>query len=77
MKEVVNSVSKKIFKASEQKRDYHVIQYLSALSDYSDNLFDYKENEQAYNKVIREAYRNISIRQAFTPFMLIMGDERA
>lgn len=47
------------------------------MSDYSDSLFDYKENEQNYNKVIREAYRNISIRQAYTPFMMIMGDERA
>ncbi len=77
MKDVVNCVSKKVFKAAESKRDYSVIQYLSALSDYSDSNFDYKENEQAYNKIIREAYKNLSVRQAFTPFMLIMGDERA
>ena len=75
LKDIADGVMKKATQSSIAGRDYQVLQYLSALSDFPDSCFDYKVNEQHVNKMIRDAYKNLSIRQAFTPFILIQGDD--
>jgi hypothetical protein len=75
LKDIADGVMKKATQSSIAGRDYQVLQYLSALSDFPDSCFDYKVNEQQINKMIRDAYKNLSIRQAFTPFILIQGDD--
>jgi hypothetical protein len=64
-------------KADAAGKDYPVIAYFSALSDYPDNCIDFKTNEAAVNKAIREAYKNMSVRLSFSHFIQILGDERA
>lgn len=53
------------------------MQYFSALSDYPDAAFDYEANEQKINKAIKESYKNVNVRQAYTPFYLVQADVRA
>lgn len=75
LKDIADGVIKKANNASSQGRDFQVLQYLSALSDYPDSVFDYKNNEQQINKMIRDALKNLNVRQAFTPFVTLQGDE--
>lgn len=77
LNEVTSNVMEQVQKQSEAGRHYQVLVYLSALSDYPDSVFNYEENEQKINKIIKDAYKNISIRQAFLPFSLVQADERA
>ncbi len=46
------------------------LQYLSALADFPDSVFDYKNQEQELNKTIKNSFKNLNVRQAFTPFIL-------
>lgn len=62
LKDIADGVMKKATQSNIAGRDFQVLQYLSALSDYPDSCFDYKVNEQQVNKMIREAYKNLSIR---------------
>lgn len=79
--EIINDVGgnvlERALRQSELGRHYSALTYLSALSDYPDALFDYEQNEQKINKMIREAYKNLNCRQAFLPFIQIQGESRA
>jgi hypothetical protein len=61
----------------DKRRFLPTLTYLSALSDYPDFMFDYEQNESKLNKMIKEAYKGVSIRQAYLPFIILQADERA
>jgi hypothetical protein len=62
LKDIADGVLKKATQSSIAGRDFQVLQYLSALSDFPDSCFDYKVNEQQINKMIRDAYKNLNVR---------------
>jgi hypothetical protein len=45
LKDIAEGTIKKAQQSSTNGRDYNVLQYLSALSDFPDSCFDYKNNE--------------------------------
>ena len=77
LKKVADVVVGKAMKADAAGKDFPVITYLNAVSDYPDVVFDFATQEAALNKAIKEAYKNINVRLAFTNFIQIIGDERA
>jgi len=58
-------------KESAASRHYNALVFLSALSDYPDQVFNYEKRESEIKKVIKEAYKNVALRQAFKPFYMI------
>jgi len=71
IKDIGENVLQKALRSSEQGRHYIALTYLSAISDYPDNIFDYETNEQNINKAIREAYKNLNVRQAYLPMIQV------
>lgn len=61
----------------ENGRSVIALSYLSALSDYPDSIFNYESNEANINKIVRESYKTLNIRQAFLPFYQVQAAERA
>ena len=62
LRDIADGVIKKANNSSTNGRDFQVLQYLSAMSDFPDSVFDYKTNEQQINKMIRDAFKNLSVR---------------
>ena len=62
IRDIGEGVLKRATAANANGRDFNALLYLSALSDYPDSVFDYKQNEQSINKMIRDAYRNLNVR---------------
>lgn len=54
-----------------------MLNYLTSLSDYPDSVFDYQVNEAKITKLIKEAYKGLSVQQAINPFLSTYGDQRA
>lgn len=77
LKRVADVFVAKAMKADAAGKDFPVITFLNAVSDFPDVVFDFNNQEAAINKAIKEAYKNINVRLAFTNFIQIIGDERA
>ncbi len=69
-KDIVENILAKAFQQAENGRHFSALNYLSAISDYSDNLFNYEVNDQKINKLIKDGFKSINVRQAFHPFIL-------
>ena len=76
LKKVAETILAKAIKADAAGKDYAVITYLTALSDYPDSAFDWTTQEQQINKLIRDSYKKMSVRLAFGNFIQVIGDER-
>ena len=77
LKRVAECILAKAVKAEAAGKQFTVITYLSALSDFPDGSFDWDKQEQQINKMIRESFKSMSVRLAFGSFIQTIGDERA
>lgn len=49
---------------------------LSALTDYPDFIFEYDKNEAMIDNIIKESYKNTSIRSAYFAFIQITAEDK-
>lgn len=76
-KDIAQNILSQALLRAEQGKHNVALQYLSALSDYPDAALEYEVNEQKINKVIKECYKSINIRQAYNPFYSVQADDKA
>ena len=69
IEEIGENLMDKAIKQGENGKHQQVLGYLSTLTDFPDQAFDYDKNEKAINKLMRDAFENTKIRQSLIPFL--------
>jgi hypothetical protein len=79
-KEVLEAITEEVIdkceRMSSNKKHLSALNYLTALTNYNDNLLNYPKNEKRIQVIIKESFQQISIRAAVTPFLNVQADSK-
>lgn len=76
LQQVVDTILKRVNTNFERKQYTQCLNLLASISDFHNKYFNYEQNEQNLNKIIKESFEHCGVKAAFLPFMNIAAGDR-